>query len=291
MIGGFCGFLEITTTYPLEYVKNSMQLQPNRFRSPIHAFQVNVANHGPLVLYKGIPSWWLFAFPRNAVRFTLFDILTQGLNIENDFTRDAVAGVGAGFVEAYVALVPCQNLSIKMTHDANLPLEQQKYSRSFFSGAAAIFRDNGIRGMFAGALPTVIKNSMNMMIRFPGFHYLSTTRIAQKRQAKDCDDDGGTNDLSSLNAIELMLCGGVAGAVSAVASHPVDVVKANMMGLNAAKYGTPTRAATVIWKEYGFQGFYVGLSPRITRVFIEVGMLFTIFEKITKMFESATRTT
>lgn len=281
IIGGFSGIIEITTTYPLEFIKNSMQLQPNRFQSPFEAFRVNVKNHGPMVLYKGLPSWWLFAFPRNAVRFTIFDILTHRLNIEHDLTRDAVAGIGAGIAEAYVALIPCQNLSIRMTHDANLPQHQKKYSTKYFSSATSIVKEIGIKGMFAGAAPTVIKNSLNMMIRFPGFHYLAGVRLATKKQ------NASNKDLATikLNSLEMMLCGGIAGAVSAVASHPIDVVKANMMGLNASRFGSPINTATIVFKETGYRGFYVGLSPRITRVFLEVGMLFTLFAKINEFFQ------
>ena len=104
-----------------------MQLQPTRFKSPLECARVNVAAHGAGVLYKGIPSWWLFAFPRNAVRFTCFDLFTHQLNISSDVGRDAVAGIGAGIVEAYMTLIPCQNLSIKMTHDANLPPQLRQY--------------------------------------------------------------------------------------------------------------------------------------------------------------------
>lgn len=289
-IGGFCGLVEITVTYPLEFIKNSMQLQPKRFRTPLEALRVNVANHGARVLYRGIPSWWLFAFPRSAVRFTGFDVLTHQLDsIEHDLLRDAMAGVGAGVLEAYCALIPCQNLSIRMTHDANLPSGQQKFGPlGFFRGMTAITNDIGWRGMFSGSAPTVLKNSLNMMIRFPGFHYLSAVRLASKSSSTattaTTHEPVASLPVTTLSALELMVCGGVAGAVSSVVTHPVDVVKANMMGLHSQKFGNPLQASQIIFQKNGWRGFYVGLSPRISRVFIEVGMLFTIFEKITEMF-------
>ena len=289
-IGGFCGLVEITVTYPLEFIKNSMQLQPNRFRTPLEALRVNVANHGARVLYRGIPSWWLFAFPRSAVRFTGFDVLTHQLDsIEHDLLRDAMAGVGAGVLEAYCALIPCQNLSIRMTHDANLRHSNARFQQSFFRGVTAITNDIGWRGMFSGSAPTVLKNSLNMMIRFPGFHYLSAVRLASKSSSTTTTTTTTHEPVTSLpvttlSALELMVCGGVAGAVSSVVTHPVDVVKANMMGLHSHKFGNPLQASQIIFQKNGWRGFYVGLSPRISRVIIEVGMLFTIFEKITEIF-------
>ena len=58
-----------------------------------------------------------------------------------------------------------------------------------------------------------------------------------------------------------------------------------MMGLNASRFGSPINTATIVFKETGYRGFYVGLSPRITRVFLEVGMLFTLFAKINEFFQ------
>ena len=281
LIGGFCGIVEISLTYPLEFIKNSLQVQPGRFKSPLDCARTNIAAHGVSVLYRGLPSWWVFAFPRNAVRFTCFDVLTHQLNVKHDLTRDSIAGIGAGVAEAFVALVPCQNLSIRMTHDANLPKQLQQYTNRFFPDACTIVRTIGFRGLFQGATPTVLKNSVNMSIRFPGFHYLKLQRLEMNHRNGSMDKD--TNE--PLHAIELMVCGGIAGAISSVVTHPIDVVKANMMGLNSTNYGSPLQATKMIFGSSGWKGFYVGLTPRITRVVMEVGLLFTIFETITTMLD------
>ena len=55
--GSVAGGIEICITYPLEFAKNSMQVQPGRFRSLVHAIQYNVAKDGWSVLYRGLPSW------------------------------------------------------------------------------------------------------------------------------------------------------------------------------------------------------------------------------------------
>jgi hypothetical protein len=57
LAGTVAGSIEICITYPLEFAKSSMQVQPGRFRSMFHAVQFNVAKDGPLVLYRGLPSW------------------------------------------------------------------------------------------------------------------------------------------------------------------------------------------------------------------------------------------
>ncbi len=297
LAGGVSGILEISCTYPLEFVKNSMQLQPSRFRGPLHALRSNIAAHGPRVLYRGLPSWLLFAFPRSAIRFAFFDrfqgIIDRSCGVDSHLggdgddnggapppeemyrlSRDAAAGIGAGLIEAVLCLTPCQNLSIKMTHEANLPPAERRYSPRFFRATGSICRDAGLRGMLAGVGPTCAKNCLNQSIRFPGFHFLTRAYCERTGTARD-----------RMNMLELWACGGVAGAVSAVCSHPIDVVKANLMGLHAGKYRGALHCAASIRGEVGLSGFFVGLSPRITRVCCEVGLLYSLFEGINRALD------
>lgn len=55
--GSVAGGIEICITYPLEFAKSSMQVQPGRFRSMVQAVRYNVGKDGLLVLYRGLPSW------------------------------------------------------------------------------------------------------------------------------------------------------------------------------------------------------------------------------------------
>ena len=57
-----------------------------------------------------------------------------------------MAGMVAGAAEAPLCLVPMQNISIKMTHDANKPPADQKYPR-FLPGLARIAREEGFSGL------------------------------------------------------------------------------------------------------------------------------------------------
>ena len=293
LAGGVSGGIEIMITYPLEFIKNSLQVQPGRFAGPMAAARYNIAKDGPLVLYRGLPSWLLFSFPKSAIRFTVFEKVSAELETvssrgatagtaarsrsgheSGQLGRDVAAGIIAGVVEAFTCLTPCQNLSIKMTHDANRPPGEQKYAR-FFPGAAKIMREVGVRGMLAGAGPTMFKGAINQSIRFPLFHVFS--RKAQDWRQRD-----------KLRLWENWLCGAGAGGVSAVASHPVDVVKANMMGLRAARFGgSSVRCARLIWAEHGFGGFFLGLGPRLARVCAEVGLLFALFQSISDALDEA----
>ena len=75
-----------------------------------------------------------------------------------------------------------------------------------------------------------------------------------------------------------MLAGGVAGAVSAVASQPIDVVRANVMGLDAGRYSSSLACAAAIVRGGGLAALFLGVGPRVCRVFVEEGLKFSLFE-------------
>lgn len=285
LAGGLAGVLEICLTYPLEFVKNSLQLQPGRYTGPVDAARVLTARHGASVVYRGLPSWLLFAFPRSSIRYTSFGFFSGALEHGGAFAgvkedtirqlaRDGVAGILAGAIEAVTCLAPCQNLSIKITHDANLPVGERSFSPRFFPAAGQIFMRNGVRGMLAGVGPTLFKNCLNQSIRFPGFFFFSRAY---------CENEGVARE--HIGMLPLLACGSLAGAASAIVSHPVDVVKAQMMGLHAGRYRNSVHCARSVFRESGPFAFFVGLGPRLTRVCMEVGLLFSLFEYINRFLD------
>jgi solute carrier family 25 citrate transporter 1 len=74
-----------------------------------------------------------------------------------------------------------------------------------------------------------------------------------------------------------ILAGGFAGFCSTMFNNPVDVIKTNMQGLEAQKYGGFVGCATYIMKNEGVLGFYKGIVPRLARVILDVAITFSVF--------------
>jgi hypothetical protein len=74
------------------------------------------------------------------------------------------------------------------------------------------------------------------------------------------------------------VAGGTAGGVSAVLSQPIDVVRANMMSLDARRYSSSLACARAILRSGGLPGLFLGVGPRICRVCVEESLKFTLFE-------------
>ena len=165
--GGLTGSVEIMITYPMEFLKSSIQLSRTRGRKSMlqHANHLlRTSSNSYAIFYRGVPTWLLFSFPRSAVRFSCFEQVHSTLQKSTNgstFALNALSGLFAGAVEGITCLVPCQNISIKMTHDANLPVWQQSYPK-FFRGLRDVTSDIGFKGVFVnGVGPLLLKNSIN----------------------------------------------------------------------------------------------------------------------------------
>ena len=79
------------------------------------------------------------------------------------------------------------------------------------------------------------------------------------------------------------MAGGFAGFCSVMFNNPVDVVKTNMQGLDAAKYNGFVGCFTHILTHEGPMGFYKGVGPRLARVILDVAITFSIFNSLKRL--------
>ena len=288
LAGALAGSLEIVVTYPIEYVKTQLQLQvassalyaaETRYTGTVDCLVRTMRCHGVLGLYQGGSSWLVAAGPRAAVRFGAFEALAHsqaGVAMREQYGRpasDFVNGLLSGALEAALVQTPNQAIQVKMVHDQS-PQGPHRY-RSLLHATREIYNEFGVwRGFMGGLSPTVVKVSLCNAIRFAGFG-----SISEKLRARPERMGGASAPLSPL---ETMSAGGLAGAISAVVSQPIDVVRANMMGLDAKRYSSSLQCALAIWRDGGIGALFLGLAPRVGRVFVEIGLTFTLFEQISR---------
>ena len=290
--GTLVGSMEISVTYPIEYVKTQLQLQQeasamfagaDKFRNSFHCAEVTVKEYGIGGLYKGGMSWFVFALPRGAVRFGTFEALQNAAaqqELPERFGRatvDTANGFLAGIVEAALCQTPNQVIGIKMIHDQS-PRGPKQYA-SFGHCIAEIYKADGFLGFFQGMAPAVLKGAATNAVRFLGFGQLK--RLIQGPPSAD-----GTPP-PPLTPPQAMLAGGTAGAVSAVLTQPIDTVKANMMGLEAARFKSSLGCLVDLVRAGGVTSLFNGIGPRVIRVFIEVGLQFSLFESVGRLIDRA----
>jgi solute carrier family 25 citrate transporter 1 len=114
---------------------------------------------------------------------------------------------------------------------------------------------------------TLLKQSTNQGVRFVVFE--DTQKFLQ--------------NYISWKVLCDFLSGAFAGFCSTMFNNPVDVVKTNLQGMEAAKYGGFIGCFSYIMKHEGPMGFYKGVGPRLARVILDVAITFSIFNSLKRL--------
>ena len=168
VIGGITGAIEISITYPTEYTKTVMQLYPEmNKKGAINVVKETMGQGGYFRLYKGYSALLLFSVPKNYVRFGAFQYARSNLFPDTKNKAHTFAcGLLAGASEAAFVVTPQETLKTKLIHD--MLSEKPKY-RNVFHGIWSILKTQGFWGVYAGVVPTILKQSSNQGVRFVVF--------------------------------------------------------------------------------------------------------------------------
>ncbi|KAK1892778.1 Tricarboxylate transport protein mitochondrial [Dissostichus eleginoides] len=262
---GFAGGIEICITFPTEYVKTQLQLDeranPPKYRGIGDCVKQTVQGHGVKGLYRGLSSLVYGSIPKSAVRFGVFEFLSNRARDENgrlDSTKGLLCGLGAGILEAVFVVCPMETVKVKFIHDQTSA--NPKY-KGFYHGVREIINAQGIRGTYQGLTATVLKQGSNQAIRF----YVMTSL---KNWYK------GDNPDKAMNPLVTGTFGAVAGAASVFGNTPLDVIKTRMQ----------------IMRHEGLAAFYKGTVPRLGRVCLDVAIVFIIYEEVVKVLNVVWKT-
>ena len=173
-----------------------------------------------------------------------------------------LAGVGAGTIEAVVAVTPMETIKTKLIQK-NLSLAK---------GVNIIIKEEGIGGIYKGVVATVLKQASNQGLRFMFFN-------AYK-------DYMTSNGQRSLQPLEALVGGMLAGCFSTLGNNPFDVVKTQMQGADAHLYESTADCFIKILRNEGPLAFYKGCLARMGRVVPGQGVIFMSFETIQKSVSS-----
>ena len=176
--------------------------------------------------------------------------------------RNVLAGLGAGVVEAVVAVTPTEAIKTKLIADQNLP--NPRY-RGLIHGTSTMVREGGIAAIYAGLLPTICKQAGNQAARFTSYEAMKGQYI---RRYGDDAWSGWT----------ATACGMLAGGMSVFVTMPFDVVKTQMQGLDSGRYTSTLDCVRRVWREDGLLAFWRGTTPRLGRVSCSGGITFAAYE-------------
>ncbi|XP_033969258.1 mitochondrial uncoupling protein 2-like [Trematomus bernacchii] len=276
---GAAGCVADLVTFPLDTAKVRLQIQGEskpsleaqrmKFRGVFGTIFTMVKTEGPRSLYSGLVAGLHRQMSFASVRIGLYDSMKQFYSRGSES-----AGIGtrimAGCTTGAMAVTfaqPTDVVKIRFQAQSRL-LESGSVKRysSTFDAYRAIARDEGVRGLWKGALPNITRNAI------VNCSELVTYDIIKELILK--------NKLMTDNMPCHFVAGFAAGFCTTIVASPVDVVKTRFMNSMPGKYsGAMNCALTMLMKE-GPTAFYKGFVPSFLRLGSWNIVMFVSFEQI-----------
>ncbi|KAG6016166.1 hypothetical protein E4U54_002161 [Claviceps lovelessii] len=268
LAGATAGAIEIAITYPAEFAKTRSQLN----RRLAEGQKLPWPPFGKQ-WYAGCTTLIIGNSAKAGIRFVAFDQYKKLLADENgklSGPRTVLAGFGAGVTESLLAVTPTESIKTTLIDDRKAAKPRM---RGFLHAVPIIARERGIRGFFQGFVPTTARQAANSATRFGSYTFLK--QIAESYTAPG----------EKLGAVGTFAIGGVAGLITVFVTQPLDTIKTRMQSIEARKqYGNTLRCASMIFKQEGVLTFWSGALPRLVRLVLSGGIVFTMYEKSMDLF-------
>lgn len=269
LAGASAGAVEISVTYPAEFAKTRTQLNrrlPDGQKLPWPPFGSQ--------WYAGCTTLIIGNSLKAGIRFVAFDQY-KSLLASPDGTisgpANVIAGFGAGATESLLAVTPFESIKTQLIDDRKAAKPRM---RGFLHGSGIIWREKGIRGFFQGFVPTTARQAANSAVRFSS--YTSLRQLAQAYVAPG----------ERLGALSTFGLGAMAGVITVYATMPLDTVKTRMQSIEArAEYKNSFHCAARLVREEGFLTLWSGALPRLGRLILSGGIVFTMYEKSMEMMD------
>ncbi|KAK9470936.1 mitochondrial RNA-splicing protein MRS3 [Dipodascopsis tothii] len=268
MAGAFAGIMEHTVMYPVDAIKTRMQAVASgsaSLGSGIAGAITKISTtEGARALWRGITSVAIGAGPAHAVYFSVYETTKEffGGTEEGVYYPMATAAAGACATISSDALmnpfdVIKQRMQLSRSHFPNI-----------FACASSIYKTEGFSAFYLSYPTTLAMNIPLTALNFTTYEAASTMLNPTKRYDP------------------LMHCvsGGIAGAVSAGLTTPLDVIKTVLQTRGASpdaeirSIKTLADAARIIYRRDGAKGFLRGLKPRIVANMPSTAICWTSYE-------------
>ncbi|OZJ04032.1 hypothetical protein BZG36_03576 [Bifiguratus adelaidae] len=282
--GAVAGSVESIVTYPTEYVKTRLQLQQSGkmyYKGPVDLLVGTVRHKGIFSLYRGLSAQIIGTAVKAGVRFLAYDSIADQLRDSSGKLtpgRSVLAGLGAGVIEAVIAVTPTETIKTKLIHDQNQPNPQYK---GLIHGTRQIIKAEGLGGIYRGVVPVMLRQGANSAVRFSTYSTL-------KGWAQQYRSRQGAKDTDPLPSYMTFGIGAVAGIVTVYSTMPLDVVKTKMQSLRAKElYKGSLDCAIKVIRNDGVTALWHGATPRLARLIVSGGIVFTVYEEVMRVLDFA----
>lgn len=214
--GSIAGMIEHMAMFPVDTIKTQMQALgscPIKSASLSQALKTILKSQGTAGLYRGISAMGLGAGPAHAVYFSVYENCKRRFEVEGSGNGNAVAHASAGVV----ATVASDAVFTPM----DMVKQRLQLSSSPYKGVLdcvrRVVKEEGYRAFYASYRTTVLMNAP-----FTAVHF--STYEAMKKGLSEVSGENVEDERLVVHAT----AGAVAGALAAVVTTPLDVVKTQL---------------------------------------------------------------
>ncbi|KAL5987987.1 Protein MITOFERRINLIKE 1, chloroplastic [Asimina triloba] len=254
MAGGIAGAFTYVCLLPLDTVKTKLQTKgaSQIYNSAFDAVVKTFQSKGILGFYSGISAVIVGSTFSSAVYFGTCEFgksVLAKLPSYPPLLIPPTAGAMGNIVSSAI-MVPKELITQRMQVGSATGRSWQVLLK--------ILEKDGILGLYAGYSATLLRNLPAGVLSYSSFEYLKAAVLR-------------TAGKSHLEPIQSVLCGALAGAISASLTTPLDVVKTRLMTqgdvakgkIAASVYGGISTTVKQILKEEGWVGLTRGMGPRV----------------------------
>ena len=201
-----------------------------------------------------------------AIRFTTYDYIKEVLQNNNkeisSNKKNLIAGVMSGAIESVIWTAPTERIKIL----------QQKMPKSIstISLIQDTIKTKGISSLYQGTVPTILKQSASVGSRFWLYGVLK---------------DKISSPETDIKLYQTLLIGSIAGGLSTIFNHPIDVIKSNIQANDKRKKEGIIKCGKRLINTQGYQSLWKGINARFIRVALAQGITFAVYESFLSLFK------
>lgn len=264
--GAFAGIAEHAGMYPVDLLKTRVQAAALTSNGGLVGFFDIVRREGFALLWRGLSLMVLGAGPAHAVYFGVYEV-TKALLVpaarahEHNPVEVGVAGVAATVLLEFL-MNPFDVVKQRMQ------LQTGGAKRLLAATIAAVYRQEGVTGFYL-LYPTTLA----MTIPFTVLNFTVYDLCVKVM-----------NPTLAYNPLVHCVGGGIAGAVAAAVTTPLDCVKTllqvrgELADPRVREASSLWRAAKVLYAIDGWRGFWRGLQPRVVSNMPATALCWTSYE-------------
>ncbi|KAG9010647.1 Fe(2+) transporter [Tulasnella sp. JGI-2019a] len=253
LAGALAGISEHAVMFPVDSIKTRMQVFTTASTGPTYTGVVNAftrisSTEGLRTLWRGVASVIMGAGPAHAVHFGMYE-----------FVKDLAGGNKAGHhplaTSIAGAAATTANDALMNPFDVikqRMQLRDSKF-RSVFTCARTVYRTEGLAAFYVSYPTTLIMTVPFTAVQFTTYEYFKQV----------------LNPSNTYSPITHVISGGLAGAVAAASTTPLDVAK-TLLQTRGSSTDPEIRKARglfdamkIIGRRQGWRGFTRGWAPRV----------------------------